>query len=449
MRLSKVSLSVIVVKNCRANCSEVNSLTNCRGLVRLSAAVYTTARTSHNLDELYVNLACLNVVKKLFSVSCSACNSYVKSDITKLIGSKLDAICASYLVKLKRFERLALDNLSRCTESSLHNTACCAEDSACARTDIKRNVECFVIKLSELDTCLLDHSAEFSCCDSYVNVGNACGRLAVTSYLKLLCGTRNCGYEEDILRINSLFFSEVCLYNRAEHLLRRLTCRKVLSHFGIVVLTELDPSGRARSNHGKNSAILNSAEELCCLFHNCKVSGKVHVEHAIKAKALDSGNHLALNVCTGLVAEALADLCAYRGSCANVYLLRRICDSFHNLICIVSLVKSACGTSNDTLTAVDTSVVAKLCLERGSDMCVKSTVICADNADALNLSTSRYTTTAKDTLIVITDNGRGIIDLILIHFALEVVLVYTVLVAKLLKLAGCVTCAGKALLIVV
>ena len=51
-----------------------------------------------------------------------------------LLTSLLEA--ASYktadenIVEFELFERLALDNLSSCTESCLHNTACCAEDNS-------------------------------------------------------------------------------------------------------------------------------------------------------------------------------------------------------------------------------------------------------------------------------------------------------------------------------
>ena len=112
--------------------------------------------------------------------------------------------------------------------------------------------------------------------------------------------------------------------------------------------------------------------------------------------------------------------------------------------------ESAGGTCNDTLTAVDTRSISELALECSSDMCVETTVVSADNAYALNVSTCSYATAAKNALGVIADNrNRGIIDCRLCLDTLVVVLVYAVVLTELLKLAGCGTYAREALLIVV
>ena len=113
------------------------------------------------------------------------------------------------------------------------------------------------------------------------------------------------------------------------------------------------------------------------------------------------------------------------------------------------LFRSANGTSNDTLTAVYARGLGERHLKCGSNVCIKSTVVSADNADTLNYLTSCYATAAKDTLVVIADDGGSVVDLILVLNATEACLVNAVLVAKLLKLAGGATGAGQALLIVV
>jgi hypothetical protein len=129
--------------------------------------------------------------------------------------------------------------------------------------------------------------------------------------------------------------------------------------------------------------------------------------------------------------------------------LRRICDSFSYLIGIVSLIERTYGASYDTLTAVDAGGLAERHIECGSDVCIKSTVVSADNANSLNRLTSCYAATAKDTLIVITDDGGSIVDRINVLLSAEASLVYAVLVAELLKLAGGAAYAGETLAVVV
>ena len=449
VRLAEIACLIVVVKNCCSYSAKVDSLSYNCGLNGLTAAVYASTGTSHDLDELNVKLACLNSVKHLLSVFSTRSNCNVEVDIAKLVGSELNALYTTNLVEVKRLKRLALDNLCCGTESCLHNAAGCSKDSACARTDLKRNVKFSTLKCSEVDTCLADHSANLTGGNSNVNVRNACSRLTGSANLKLLSSTRNCGYEEYVLRIPTHLLCVVGLNYCAEHLLRRLTGGEVVHKLRIVVLAELDPSGRAGCDHRKCAAVLDSAKELGCFFHDGKVSGEIHIVNAVEAELLESLNHLGLAVSTGLVAEALTDLCSYGRSCADKYVLGRICESFSYLIGIVSLVECANGTSNDTLSAVYARGLGERHLECGSDVCIKSTVVSTDNADTLNYLTSCYAAAAKDTLVVIADDGGSVVDLILVLNATKACLVNAVLVAELLELAGCAAYAGETLAVVV
>ena len=83
-------------------------------------------------------------------------------------------------------------------------------------------------------------------------------------------------------------------------------------------------------------------------------------------------------------------------------------------------------------------------------MCIKSTVVCTDNADTLHLGACTYASAAKDTLVVITDDSRaGLVQRIAIYNASEVRLLNAVVTAELLKLAVCASHAGKTFLFVV
>ena len=241
----------------------------------------------------------------------------------------------------------------------------------------------------------------------------------------------------------------VGLYNCTKHLLRRLAGRKVLGEFREVVLAVLDPTGRARSDHGESSVVLDSADELVCFFNDGQVSGEVHIVYAIKAESLESCNHLAFNVGAGLVAEAFAKLCTNRRSGANNSVLGGICKSCKYTIGIVSFIESAHGTSYDTLTAVDAGGSCQRLLKSRTDIGIKSTVVSADNANFLYLCAGCYATTAKNTLVVIANNGGLVINLILVGFTFETGAINTVFTAESLQLAVGGTNTRETLLIVV
>jgi len=449
VRAAKVGVLIVVVKNSGANLTEIDGVANRCGLSGLTAAVYATAGTAHNFDEVKLLFAGLNCLKKLLSVSSTGNNSNSDLSVAELVGSTLDTCDTADILEIKLLKLLAENNLSSHTESSLHYTAGSTEDSACAGTDIEGSVEGLVGKIAEVDTCGLDDSAKLAGGDSNVNVGNTCCGLVGTGNLELLRGTGNSGYEEDILRIKTHLLCVVGLIHSTEHLLRRLTGRKIIGKLREVVLAVLDPSGRTRGDHGKSTAVLNAAEELGSFLNDGEVSGEIHIVYAVKAEALESCNHLALNVSTGSVVKALAESSADRGSGADSNVLGRICDSIENLLSIVLLVESAGGACNDTLTAAYAGGVSKILLECGSNVSIKATVVGADSADILEITASCYATAAKDTLAVVTNKeSGGLVGSRLGHSTAKVGLLNTVLKAELLKLAGGGANAGETLLVV-
>ena len=130
-------------------------------------------------------------------------------------------------------------------------------------------------------------------------------------------------------------------------------------------------------------------------------------------------------------------------------MLVRICDRFADLIGIVSLIKSANRTCNDTLSTVDTAGLTECLFKDRSNMRIKSSVISTDYTDLLNVLTCSNATTAKNTLVVVANDGSGVVDLVFVLYAAELFLVYAVLVAELLKLAGGAAYAGETLTVVV
>ena len=111
-----------------------------------------------------------------------------------------------------------------------------------------------------------------------------------------------------------------------------------------------------------------------------------------------------------------------------------VCDSLEHLCGVVTLNKSACGTNYGTLSAAYAGNIAEILIERAADLCVEAAVVRADNAYIL-LLTSSYAAAAKDTLVVVTNEVKcGLILVVVSLFTLKLSLVYAVFKAELLEL---------------
>ena len=216
------------------------------------------------------------------------------------------------------------------------------------------------------------------------------------------------------------------------------------------MLAVLDPSGRAGGDERELAALLDSLEELGSLLHNREVGGEVHVVNAVEAETLYSRDHLALDVSTRLVAEALADCSADRRCGADCDVLLRVGDSVEHLLSVVLFVERADRAGNYTLTAADTAGLGELLLERGADVGIKSAVVSADNADALHILAGCYAAAAEDTLVVITnEERRAFVFFVFDARAVEMTFLAAVFVSQLLKLAGGAAHTGQTFLFVV
>ena len=340
---------------------------------------------------------------------------------------------------------LAGENVVSSSESCLHNAAGSTEDNSCTGVNTERIVELFIGKRSKLKTGSLNHTSELTGGESYVNVNDtfACCAHIVSLYLELLSGTGHNGYYEDILGSIAHLISPVGLDKRATHLLRRLAGGEVTDEFGVVILAELNPPGRAGGNHGESTAVLNSFKKLSSFLNDGKVSCGVGIEYLLKADSAKSCNHLALNVGADRHTEALTESCTDGGSSLNYNVLCGICKSCPYLVGIVLLNESTGRTYSGTLTAGDTGSLSQGHIEGLTDAGVDTTVVSTDYGYVL-LVTYSYASTAKDTLVVVSYEVRsGEVKLVGGLETAESVLIYTVFKAKLLELAVGGSYAGE------
>lgn len=218
---------------------------------------------------------------------------------------------------------------------------------------------------------------------------------------------------------------------------------------GIIMLAELDPSGRAGSDHRESSAFLNAVDELCAFLHDSKVGAEVGVKYLVEAEHMEGCSHFAGDVCADRHTETFAEGSSDRRSCMYYNVLCRICKSLEYLSGIVALNECACRTNYGTLTAAYAGNVAEVFIERAADRCVKASVVSADNGYILVLTCS-YAAAAEDTLVVVSYEVESrIVYLILSLLAGEFFLVNAVLETELLKLAVIVSRAGETFFIVV
>ena len=160
----------------------------------------------------------------------------------------------------------------------------------------------------------------------------------------------------------------------------------MIEHIGVVMLAVFYPSGRAGGYHREHAAVLDSAEELVCLFDNREVCAEVGVKDLVEAETSECRDHLALNIGADVHSEALAESDADRRRGVNNDELLGIVDSLENLCGVVLLIYSAGRAVDNALAAGDARHGIERSLERRTDVGVKSAGICADNGDVLSLT---------------------------------------------------------------
>ena len=89
---------------------------------------------------------------------------------------------------------------------------------------------------------------------------------------------------EDVLRVETVLFREVGFYDRALHLVRGFAGRKVVEQIAVIILGEVDPSGRAGRYHRKIFAGFKSGEKFRPLFHDRQVCAEVGVVNSVEAE---------------------------------------------------------------------------------------------------------------------------------------------------------------------
>ena len=226
--------------------------------------------------------------------------------------------------------------------------------------------------------------------------------------------------------------------------MRGLAGGQIFRHIREVVLTVFYPAWRAGGNKRKNAAVLHALDKLMCLLHNGKVGGEIGVKYLVKAQTAQCGSHFAFYIGSDGKPKVFAETCADSRSGLHDNMLFRVRDCCKNSVGGVLFLECTGGTYGDTLSAGNTGGLTKSHAESGADFCGKTAVICADNADSLNMLADSHTAAAENTLAVVANHvGSGGVNLGRCLFAIVVsLIVHAQLSGQLLKLAVSAAHAG-------
>ena len=412
----------------------------------LTAAVDTAAGAGHELDEVVVLLAGLDHIQDLADICQAGGHADVHIHTGNVVGGFLDAFDTADVHEVGTGQSLAGEPFHSGTQSSFHNAAGGTEDDSRAGAFAQRMIKVFLRQIVPADAGALDHAGQLTGGHGVVHVGQAGTGLIVTADLELLRGAGHNGDGDNVLRVDAHLLGEVALGDGALHLLRRLAGRHVVGELGIVVLTELDPAGRAGGDHRQLAAVLHTIQELVGFFHDGQVSTEVGIEDLVEAETAQRSSHLALGIGADGLAEFFRQSGTDSGSGLHDHILVGIGNGLGHVVDAGFLIQSAHGADSDTLTAADAGGVGQVHLEGGADVGLEAAVVGADNADALILLTGSNTATAQDALGVVADHvGSGLVDLGGVLVAgVEVLVLDTVLTAQSLQLAVAGTDAGQA-----
>ena len=133
-----------------------------------------------------------------------------------------------------------------------------------------------------------DHLHKFSCCENRIHVMS--GILAVEEIhlpLAFLCHTRHNGQRKDLIRRNTKLFREICLHDRAEHLLRGFRRGEIVHHVRELGLHKTHPAGAAGREHRPllQLAARKPFYKLRALLHDREICREYRIKDVVHAHA--------------------------------------------------------------------------------------------------------------------------------------------------------------------
>ena len=306
-------------------------------------------------------------------------------------------------------------------------------------------VKLLIGQLIEHYTRPADHIRQLPGGDGNIHIGQAHGALALAADLKLLGGAGHHAHHHDVLGVQPRLLGVIGLDQCAEHLLRALAGGKVIHKFGVIVLTELDPAGRAAGDERQGASFLQSVQQLGALLHDGHIGGGIHIKYLVEAQPAQGGHQLALHIGAYRHPEALAQLGAHAGRRSHDDRLGRVVQRGPHLVGVVPLPQGSGGAYGGALAAGHAGRLGKGHIKGAGDVGVIAALAGLYHTRILVLLAHGHTAAAQDTLAVIPyqvgHGGVGVVALVLLGKAVHI---HAVFPAQLLQLAVGAAGAGKA-----
>ena len=169
----------------------------------------------------------------------------------------------------------------------------------------------------------------------------------------------------------------------------------------------LNPTRRAGGNQRQCAAVLNTIDQLVSLFQDSQVCREVGIKYAVESQTVQCSGHLSFYNGSNRKSEAFAQTHTNGRCCLNDNELIRIFQCSLNLSGRILLIEGAHRASCHALSAVYAAGLCKRKVKGTSDVCIESTVVCADYADSLKVFTGSHASSAKNTFVVVSDDGFG------------------------------------------
>ena len=146
----------------------------------LTATADTTARASHDFDEVVIAFTGTKFIHQLTCIAKTAGNCNLDRTVIDCEGSFFDTFHTAYFGEIEFFELFTRDFSNDCTKSRFHNTTGYAEDACCTGRATHRAVEFFFRKIFEVNTSLLNHRCQLCRCNNAISASSARRMRALT-----------------------------------------------------------------------------------------------------------------------------------------------------------------------------------------------------------------------------------------------------------------------------
>ena len=187
------------------------------------------------------------------------------------------------------------------------------------------------------------------------------------------------------------------------------------------------------------------------LFQDSQVCREVGIKYAVESQTVQCSGHLSFYNGSNRKSEAFAQTHTNGRCCLNDNELIRIFQCSLNLSGRILLIEGAHRASCHALSAVYAAGLCKRKVKGTSDVCIESTVVCADYADSLKVFTGSHASSAKNTFVVVSDDGfgAGIYAKRILLSGIVIRICHAVALAQLLQLAVVVSYACQTVHVVI